>query len=305
MPPGQAYSNRSLQGHSNSLRIYEPFQLRLANADSAGHEAGPKRVRVIPPRLLSSILIMMGAVALFISIIYTLLILAFIGLGLLFFGVTFTYVRSDDYVKKILLDATVSSQQATLKHIFQELQYEGYIVYLPPKYFRNPEVHKAYLSEQKNGQLPRLEETQKKEQDFLIENPPGALFTPPGAELSKLFEKTLGTNFTKVDLQYLQRNMPKLFVEDLEIAQNFEMEIEDDKIRVKIRDSVYNASDVETEESLSKYSELDSLLSSAIACALAKTTNKPVVIEKRETREDGKDVTIEYRTINDEETTEQ
>ena len=305
MSPHQVYPNYSLQEHVKSLRIYEPIQLRLANANSTGRNPRLKRVKVIPPRLLSSILITMGAIALFISVIYTSSILAFIGLGLLFFGITFTFVRSDEYVKKILLDTTVSSQQATLKHIIQELQYEGYIVYLPPKYFRNSEIHKAYVSERKNGPLPRLEQTRKNEQDFLIEKPPGVLFTPPGAELSRLFEKTLGTDFTKVDLQYLQQNMPKLFIEDLEIAQDFEIEIDGNTIRVKIHDSVYSTADVETEESLRIYSTLDSTLSSAIACTLAKTTNKPIMIEKQQASEDGKDVTIEYRTINDEEQTEQ
>jgi hypothetical protein len=305
MSPGYVCPNYAPQGHANSLRIYEPSQLRLANANSTWHEPARKSVKINPPKLLSSILITMGAIALFISIIYTSSILAFIGLGLLFWGITFTYIRSGEYVKKILLDTTASSQQATLNHIIQELQYKGNAIYLPPKYFRNPEVHKVYISEQKNGGLPRLEQTQEHEQEFLIEKPPGVLFTPPGAELSKLFETTLGTNFTKVGLQYLQQNMPKLFIEDLEIAKDFEIEIEDNKIRVKIHDSVYSSSDIETEESLPIHSTLDSPLSSAIACTLAKTTGKPIIIEKQQTSEDGKDVTIEYRTIDDEEQTEQ
>jgi hypothetical protein len=305
MSPGQVYPNYSLRGHFSSLRIYGSVHLRLANANSPRRESSRKRVKLVPPRLLSSILIILGAVALFFSVIYTLLILAFIGLGLLFFGVTFTYVRSDEYVKKILLDATVSSQQATLKHIIQELQYEGHMVYLPPKYFRNPEVQKAYISEQENGRLPESEEIQKNEQAFLIEKPPGVLFTPPGAELSKLFEKTLGIYFTEVNLQYLVQNMPKLFVEDLEIAQDVEVEIEGDRIRVKMHDSVYNISGVESGESSSEYSTLDFPLVSAIACALAKTTNKPVMVEKVQAGGDGKDVALEYRTISDEESTEQ
>lgn len=301
MSPGQVYPDFSLQGHANPLRFYELFPLRLAHGKSKRRESSRKRVRVIPLRMLSSVLIILGAVALFFSVLYTLLILAFIGLGLLFFGVTFTYVRSDEYVKKILLDTTVFSQQATLKHIIQELQYEGYIVYLPPKYFRSPEVQRAYISERENGPLPTFEEVQKNEQAFLIENPPGVLFTPPGAELSKLFEKTLGTYFTDVDLQYLLQNMPKLFVEDLEIAQDFEMEIEDDVIRVKVHDCVYNTSGEETGESSSRYSTLDSPLVSAMACALAKTINKPVMVEKLQTGRDGKDFTVEYHAISYEE----
>src|SRR3972149_1444431 len=100
MSPCQVYPNNSLQGH-NSLRIYESIQLRLANANSTWREPPLKRVKIIPPKLLSSILITMGAIALFISVIYTSSILAFIGLGLLFFGITFTYVRSNEYIKKM------------------------------------------------------------------------------------------------------------------------------------------------------------------------------------------------------------
>jgi hypothetical protein len=301
MPQGQVCTNYRPKRGINSLRTHKPIQMQLANANSTEPEPPPKHVKVIPQRLLSSILIIMGAIALFISVVYTSSILAFIGLGLLFFGVTFTYVRSDEYVKKILLKTTASSQQATLKHIIKELEYEGDIVYLPPKYFRNPDVYKAYISERKGGHLPTLEQTRKNEESFLIETPPGVLFTPPGAELSRLFETTLGTNFTKVDLQYLQQNLPKLFVEDLEMARDFELEIEDDRIRVKIHGSVYDLSSVETEESSPRYATLDSPLVSAIACTLAKTTDKPVMVEKQETTRNGKDAAIEYRTISDEE----
>jgi hypothetical protein len=198
------------------------------------------------------------------------------------------------------LDTTASSQQATLNHIIQELQYEGDVIYLPPKYFRNPETNKAYIPEQKNTPLPRPEQIQEHEQDFLIEKPPSVLFTPPGAELSKLFERTLKTSFENVDLRYLQQNLPKLFIEDLEIAQNLEMETEANKIRIQIENSVYKALNTETEQQATIYSRLGSPLSSAIACAVAKATGKPIIMEKEQNSNDGKDVTIEYRILDEE-----
>jgi hypothetical protein len=259
-----------------------------------------KLVRISPAKLTNSILITTGAIALFTSIIYTTPILAFIGLGLLFWGITFTYVRTEEYARKILLDTTASSQQATLNHIIQELHYEGDVIYLPPKYFRNSETSKAYIPEQRSTSLPRPEQIQRQEQDFLIEKPPGVLFTPPGAELSKLFERTLETSFEKVDLRYLQQNLPKLFVEDLEISQNLEMETEANKIRIQIENSVYKAPNTETEQAASIYSRLGSPLSSAIACALAKATGKPIVMEREQNSNDGRDVTIEYRILDKE-----
>jgi hypothetical protein len=221
-------------------------------------------------------------------------------LGLLFWGITFTYVRTEEYARKILLDTTASSQQATLNQIIQELRYEGDVIYLPPKYFSDPETSKAYIPEQKNTPLPKPEQIQRQEQDFLIEKPPGVLFTPPGAELSKLFERTLETSFAKVDLRYLQQNLPKLFVEDLEISQNFEMETEANKIRVQIENSVYKAPNTKTEQAASIYSRLGSPLGSAIACAVAKATGKPVIMEREQNSNDGRDVTIEYRILDEE-----
>jgi hypothetical protein len=259
-----------------------------------------KFVRITPAKLTSSILIITGAIAIFTSIIYTSPILAFIGLGLLFWGITFTYIRTEEYAKKILLDTTASSQQATLNHIIQELQYEGDVIYLPPKYFSNPDTNKVYIPEQKNTPLPRPEQIQIHEQDFLIEKPPGVLFTPPGAELSKLFERTLETSFENVDLRYLQQNLPKLFVENLEIAQNLEMETEANKIRIQIENSVYKALNTETEQPATIYSRLGSPLSSAIACVLAKTTGKPIIMEREQNSSDGRDVIIEYRILDEE-----
>jgi hypothetical protein len=264
-----------------------------------------KSVKNIPAKLTYSTLITTGIIALFASIISTSSILAFIGLGLLFWGIILTYVRTEEYTKKILLDTTTSSQQATLNHIMQELQYKGDAIYLPPKYFTNPETNKAYIPEQKNAHLPGPEHIQEHEQDFLIEKPDGILFTPPGAELSKLFEKTLKTSFARVDLRYLQQNLPKLFIEDLEIAQDFEMETENNKILVKIKNSVYSTTDMTTEQGLSAYSTLGSPLSSAIACTLAKATGKPIIIETQQTSEDGRYVIIEYSTLDEEEQTEQ
>lgn len=289
--------SRSSQGHVGSSLNCTSFPLRLAQADSKMDDSPKRIVKVIPSKMLSSVLITLGAVTLLISVVYSSSILALIGLGLLFFGIIFTYFSSDEYVKKILLDTTVSSQQATMKDIVEKLGHEGDIVYLPPKYLRNPEVPEVFLAKRRTDGVPKLEQTQDGNLDFSGDNLPGLLFTPPGAELSKLFEKTLGTNFISVDLQYLQQNMPKLFIEDLEIAQDFEIEVEGDKIRVEIQDSVYGISDSETGESLSANSKLGSPLSSAIACALAKATNNPIVIEKEQASKNGKDITIDYRTI--------
>jgi hypothetical protein len=258
-------------------------------------------VRINQTKLISSVLVAAGAAALILSINYASSILAFIGLGLVFWGTIFIYIRPEEYTKRVLLDATVSPLLATLDQILQETNYEGKAVFLPPKYFLNPEANKAYIPKQKGTKLPTPEQIQKQETQLIIENPQGILLTPPGAELTKLFEKTLETSFTRIDLQYLQQNMPKLFIEDLEIAQNFEIETENDKVHVKIENSTYQNLTKEA-INLSLYRGLGCPISSAIACALAKATGRPITIENQKASEDGKSIEIEYRIVEEEQT---
>jgi hypothetical protein len=258
-------------------------------------------IRINQTKLISSVLVATGVAALVFSINYTSSILAFIGLGLVFWGTIFIYIRPEEYTKRALLDATVSPLLATLDQIMQETNYEGKAVFLPPKYFLNPEANKAYIPKQKGTKLPTPEQIQKQETQLIIENPQGILLTPPGAELTKLFEKTLETSFTRIDLQYLQQNMPKLFIEDLEIAQNFEIETENDKVHVKIENSTYQNLTKEA-INLSLYRGLGCPISSAIACALAKATGRPITIENQKASEDGKSIEIEYRIVEEEQT---
>ena len=262
--------------------------------------SGRKTLKPKAPNPAYSFLIAIGALALLVSMLFVSSILAFIGLGLLFLGGVFTLIRSDDYVQRILLDVSASSQQATLRHILQELEFKGDIIYLPPKYFRNFGTQKAYISEKKGVPLPKPEIIQSYGHRFLIENPSGVLFTPPGDELAKLFEKILGVDFGKVDLQYLQQNLPSLFVEKLEIAQKFTFEVRNSNIHVRVEDSAYRAFGMESEYSPSHYSNLGSFLGSGLACVLAKTMGKPIVIEEEKNSQDFADVNITYRTLEEE-----
>lgn len=244
-------------------------------------------------------LLCLGAAALIASIIYTSQILAFIGLGLVFWGIILTYIQTEEYVKETLLDKTALSSLAAINQIIQELDYKGNAIYLPPKYYKDPETSRAYIPKQKDGKLPTPEQIQEQENKIFIENPKGMLLTPPGSELTKLFEKTLETSFTRINLQYLQQKLPTLFIEDLEIAQNFEVETENNKVHVKIENSSYKNL---TKEVANLHSSLGCPISSAIACALAKATGKPILIENQKTSEDGKTIEIEYRVLEEEQT---
>jgi hypothetical protein len=242
-------------------------------------------------------LLILGAVALAGSIIFTSSIPAFIGLGLVFWGIILLYIAPEEYSKTILLTTTTIALLSDVGRIIKDGKYEGKAVYLPPRYLKDFESSKVYLTTEKTDKLPSPAEIQQKETQPIFSDPNSILISPPGAELTRLFEKTLGTSFTKVDLHYVESNLPKLFIEDFEIAENTQITTENNKIHVKMENTVYK----DAAEELRKHAFVLDLLgcpiSSAVACILAKATGKPVVIEKYQISQDGRTVNVEYHLL--------
>ncbi len=258
--------------------------------------------RRLPARLFDSILIAIGTAVLSLSIIYSDSMIALIGLGLLFWGVTFTYVTTSEYVKKVLLDTTLGAQQATLNRIVQRLDYRGETIYLPPQFFNTSDTYKAYIPKNKMEIIPTAKMLPKQKPDLIIDridDPQAVLITPPGVELTKLFEKILEKDFITTSLQDLQRYLPELLIEELEATSYFDMQIENDFVRVTLDDSYFRAPNAETELS-SLYFFFNSPLICAIACVLAKATGLPLIIVKLKTETKGKVVTVDYRMLREE-----
>ena len=274
--------------------------------DPEGQSIPKPRIRLI--FAICWILLSIGAASLVISIISVSQILAFIGLSLIFWGGILFYIKPEGYAKQVLLDAVMPPTFETLDQIINELGYKGKAIYLPSKYLQDPETYKAYLPKLPEEKPPEPNIILKQENQLFLKNPEGILFTPPGAQLTKLFEKRLGINFSLVNLNYLKRNLPKLFIEDLEIADNLEIEIEFSSkslfgikktnyglIHVTITNSLFKNM-IKENPKLSQISNtIGSPISSAIACALTKTTGKPVIIDNVQSSENGNIVTVTYK----------
>jgi len=241
-------------------------------------------------------LIGFGAIALTTSIIYSSLILAFIGLGLVFWGIIINYITTEEYVKKTLLDTTTLPSLTIIDEMLKELNYNSKAVYLPPKYLREIESNKIYIPKHEGTKLPTPEQILQEDKTF-IRNPEAIVLTPLGNELTKLFEKTLNTSFAKVDLAYLVQEIPKLLIEDLEIAENIKIEIENSIVRVRMENSIYKDICKESEKLSGMFRSLGCPISSAIACTLAKATGRPVIVSKHQTSEDGKIIDVEYELL--------
>jgi hypothetical protein len=247
-------------------------------------------------KIIPAILAALGFFTLSLSIVYELSILAFAGLGLIFWGILFIYIRTEKYVKGVLLDLTSTSQLTTLNYMLHQLEFQGGVFYLPPHYSNNGDLQKTFLPELRNSDLPLPSQT-KSEQALWMETPSGLLLVPPGAELASAFEKILKKNFSNLKLQELQRNLSKLLIGELEIAKSLEVVIEPNKIQVNLKNCIIKAPNFEFDLNSGAYSKFGSSLGSALACIISKLTDKIVLIEKEQNNRNGEDLFIEYSLI--------
>jgi len=244
-------------------------------------------------RTMSLSFIMFGVLALISSAVYASLVLAFVGLGLTFWGALLLYVSPEEYVKAALLEATTIASLTSFDELLRG-NYEGRAVYLPPKYLADFESSRVYLTAEKTIEPPILDKIQRRENEIAFSNPESILVTPPGIDLARLFEKRLKTSFTKIDLHFLESHLPQLFTKDLEIAEKMEMTVERGKVTVKMVNSVYKDIGRELDRVRNVVSSIGCPIGSSIACALAKATGQPIVIGKYQLSDNGKTTEIEY-----------
>jgi len=255
------------------------------------------RMKRRPPGIIGYAVLLTGAAALAISIAYSSTILALIGLGLSFWGILFLYANPVQYVKAGLVDSTAIASITTIDHMLGDLNYEGQGVYLPPKYLKDFKSGTVFIPPKKGSPIPTAE--QLSEGTVFLRNPEGLLLVPSGLGLTNLYETELGTDFAKVDFAYLQRNLPKLLIEGLEIVENFEMKTKANRIYVKIEGLAPSYADF-----CNRLRELSNVcgtfgcpICSSIACALTRTTGKPILIANTANSPDGKTLAILYRIL--------
>jgi hypothetical protein len=253
------------------------------------------KTRRKPPGIIGYAVLSIGAAAFIVSTIYNSTILALIGLGLSFWGILFLYAKPVQYMKAGLIDSTAIASLTTIDRVLADLKYQGKGIYLPPKYLKDFKSGTVFLPEKKGIQIPNVEQLSK--ENVFLKNPDGMCLVPSGLGLTNLYETELGTDFAKVDLPYLQRNLPKLLIEGLEIVEDFEMRIKDNQVYVGITGSSY----AEFCNKLREFSNICGTfgcpLCSSIAVALTRTTGKPIQVEKTAHSKDGKKLRILFKIL--------
>jgi hypothetical protein len=260
-----------------------------------------KKIKGIPSNKIGLAFIIPGTLAIVFSILNDSNILAFIGLGLTFWGALFFFVKPVKYVKSNLLDSTAISTYTTIDRIVKDLKFKGKSYYIPPypkevylpEYLKGLKETVVFISADTGG-MPSIDELAKSK--FILENPNGICVAPPGLGLLTQLEKELRRDIAKFQLDELCESLPPLVVESLQLAKEMEMKIEDSQVCVKLIDSIYKNL-YTAEVNLKSIHSLGCPLISAIACAIAKTSGKMVTIQKDNVAPDGQTIEVWYRFV--------
>lgn len=243
-----------------------------------------------------------GALVLIASYLATSTVLAFIGLGLAFWGGLFLFARPVRFVKSIILDSTAISSYATVDRIIEDLNCSGKPIYVPPypkeaylpDYLKGLKEMIVYIPSQDVVAIPSIEEMAKKH--FIVTAPKGICIPAPGYGLVSLIEKELRHELGQIDTEQLFSSLPIVITRNLELAREFQISNEDDLVHVKILDSVYQDL-YSTELGFKSIHSVGCPLTSAVACALAKTTTKLVTIVRDVVSPDLRSIEVWYKTL--------
>lgn len=258
------------------------------------------RAKRVPSGKIGILLAILGAVSLVFSIINNSQALAFVGLGLTFWGVLFFFVRPIRYVESSLLGSTAISSYTIVDRIIKDLKYKGKSYYIPPyprevylpDHLKGLKEMIVFISADTGSSMPSIEEMAGSK--FLLENPKGICVAPPGLGLLSQFEKEIRTDIAKLELGELCESLPRLILENLKLAKEIEFAPQENQVYLRILDSIYRSL---YSEDLRSVHLLGCPLVSAIACAIAKSTGKVVTIQKGSISSDAQTIEVWYRIL--------
>ncbi len=220
--------------------------------------------------------------------------LAILGLAIVFWAAILLYIAPVKHVPVSLFNASAQAVCTNIERVLTELTLTAKGIYLPPRNLKDPETSLVFVPTKPKVTLPTPEQTNERLYCGLKS---GVFLTPPGLELSKLFEDELAISFTKTDLIFLQMKLPKLLVDQLELAESVEVRILGNSVTVEAVGNVVTQLCLNANSTPKTHSQVGCLLSSAIACALAKAAGEPVTLESEFQNAQTQTVTFHYRIL--------
>ncbi len=239
--------------------------------------------------LVGYFLLGIGFVAITASILFASTILAFVGLGLAFWGMLAFFVQPQKYVQSDLMNATALSSLRTIDKMMTGIGIREKGVYIPS----GEQKAVVFVPKEPFSHIPEAGAIEGK---TFLEDPEGMLVVPPGLALASLIEKKLGFTLKDSGVETVVRALPKVLVEDLEIVRDVEIHVKGDRVNVKLVDSIYADFCREIRDT-SRRCGLGCPMCSALACILAVASGKPVVFDEDELSSDKKTTHSSYELL--------
>ncbi len=230
---------------------------------------------------VAGLFIALGALALVYSLVFELQVAAFVGLGLVFWGVVFGLARNGKYVERGLLDSTAKSAYLTFDRMIKDMKFHGQGYYIPPypqnaflpEYLENLKEPVVFISEEFDGK-PSADELA--EGKFLSNKTRGVFITCPGAELMAQMEKQVNVDFSKIDLHELIDILPRILTETFNLAKSVEVSQVEGGVSFDATGLLYQSL-YRADPPMKSVSILGCPVVSAVASILAKASGKTVV----------------------------
>ena len=251
-----------------------------------------RRLKRKPEGRIGYFLLALGFTLLALAVYFTHNVSAFIGIAITFWGALLLYIRPSKFIKKEILDTIIQPLEIYHK-LIEELGYEGTPKHISPRTLWGLKNTVIYIPKTDDTLEPTDE--QLSADNTIIDNQALKL-TPPGQNLSRLIEEELKTNFSTVNLEYLQKNFEKALVEGLEIAEAFQMEPSESTVHVELKGSIFYDTIKKQIES-KKTLQIGDPLNSAIACIFARSTRRPVVIANIQAEPRERTIKTDFRLL--------
>ncbi len=238
-------------------------------------------------QIIFAAVLLLGVMLVIISAFYPLSALAIIGMIVISLGAIFLYITPVKHVPLTLLNSSTEAAVANIERLITELNLTQRGVYYPPKKMRGESVLVF---------IPKTVETSSegKNEELAEQEKVGISVMPPGAALSRLFEKGMGYTYGTIELNPFLSKFETLF-EQMDLAESAEVNVNENIITVKIFGSIFDEICRQTDYQPKTHKQVGCLLSSAIACILTKATGKPITLLDENQIEENKITVIEYQ----------
>ncbi len=244
-----------------------------------------------------------GVLMLASSILFNWQVLAFIGLGFVLWGAIFSLAQPGKYVDGSLLDSTANTIYSTLDRMINDLRFNGHGYYIPsypknaylPEYYKNLKDSIVFIADENFTGVPAVEEIASGK--FISERDKGVFITSPGSGVLNQIERQLNIDFTTVPLGELCNLLPRCMTESFNLAKEMNLQITNDStVQLNATGLLYES--LYVPESMPKsVGLLGCPMVSAVACALAKSSGKTVVIREQKVWSNGLGVEATFNFV--------